>query len=71
MNSKLSLLPGGETSLRELKRVTLDADGKKVEATLYAVDGLSFTPAYFWLDDQHNFFASVDGSGLVREGSQS
>src|SRR5215469_5590144 len=70
--NKLSLLPGGEASLRELKTVPLEAVGKKVSATLYAVDGLSFTPAYVWLDDQNNFFASVYGwSGLVREGYQS
>jgi imidazolonepropionase-like amidohydrolase len=73
MNSnKLPLLPGGEASLRELKTVPVEADGKKARVTLYAVDGLSFTPSYVWLDDQHNFFASVYGwSGLVREGYQS
>jgi len=70
--NKLPLLPGGEASLRELKTVPVEADGKKASVTLYAVDGLSFTPSYVWLDDQHNFFASVYGwSGLVREGYQS
>ena len=70
--NKLSLLPGGEASLRELKSVPVEAGGKKVSATLYAIDGLSFTPAYIWLDDQHNYFASVYGwSGLVREGYES
>ena len=69
--NKISLLPGGEASLRELKTVAVEADGKKVSVTLYAVDGLSFTPAYVWLDDQQNFFASVYGwSALVREGCQ-
>ena len=70
--NKLSLIPGGDASLRELKTVPVEADGKKVSVTLYAVDGLSFTPTYVWLDNQHNFFASVYGwSGLVREGYQS
>jgi len=70
--NRLSLLPGGEASLRELKTVPVEAGGGKISVTLYAVDGLSFTPAYVWLDDQHNFFASVYGwSGLVREGYQS
>jgi imidazolonepropionase-like amidohydrolase len=69
---KLSLLPGGEASLRELKTVPLEGGGKKVSATLYAIDGLSFTPGYIWLDDQHNLFASVDGwPDLVRDGYQS
>jgi len=70
--NKLSLIPGGDASLRELKTVPVEADGKKVSVTLYAVDGLSFTPTYVWLDNQHNFLASVYGwSGLVREGYQS
>ena len=70
--NKLSLLPGGEATLRELKTVPVEAGGKKLSATLYAVDGLSFTPNYIWLDNQHDFFASVYGwSGLVREGYES
>src|SRR5579862_640987 len=70
-SNKLSLLPAGEAALRELKTVPVEAAGRKVSATLYAVDGLSFTPAYIWLDDQHNFFASVSGwAGLVREGDE-
>ena len=68
---KLSLLPGGEASLRELKTVAVENAGKKVSVTLYAVDGLSLAPAYVWLDEEQNFFASVYGfSGLVREGYQ-
>jgi len=69
--NKLSLLPGGEATLRELKTVPVESAGKKLNVTLYAIDGLSFTPAYVWLDNQQNFFASVFGwSGLVREGYQ-
>lgn len=69
--NKLALLPGGEATLRELKTLTVDAGAEKVSLTLYAVDGLSFTPAYVWLDDQHNFFATVDSWwGLVRESYQ-
>ncbi len=67
--NKLPLLPGGEASLREIKTIPVEANGKKVAATLYAVDGLSFAPAYYWLDGQHNFFAAIFGwSGLLREG---
>jgi len=68
---KLSLLPGGEASLRELKTVAVENASKKLSVTLYAVDGLSFAPAYVWLDEEQNFFASMYGfSGLVREGYQ-
>jgi imidazolonepropionase-like amidohydrolase len=66
---KLPLLPGGEATLRELKTVPVEANGQKVSATLYQIDGLDFTPTYLWLDDQHNPFASVEGwSGLIRSG---
>ena len=66
---KLPLLPGGEASLRELKTVPVEASGKKINATLYQIDGLDFSPTYLWMDDKHNAFAAVQGwSGLVRAG---
>lgn len=69
--NKLSLLPGGEATLRQVKTIPIETGGKKLNVTLYAVEGLAFTPAYLWLDDQHNFFASVSGwSGLIREGQE-
>ncbi|HEY4962168.1 MAG TPA: amidohydrolase family protein [Terriglobales bacterium] len=69
---KLPLLPGGEASLRELKTISVESGGKKATATLYQIDGLDFSPTYLWLDNQHNFFASVSGwTGLVREGFES
>ena len=66
---KLSLLPGGEATLKELKTVPVEANGKKVNATLYQIDGLDFSPTYLWLDGDHNAFAAVQGwSGLIRQG---
>jgi cytosine/adenosine deaminase-related metal-dependent hydrolase len=66
---KLPLLPGGEASLRELKSVPVEANGKKMTATLYQIDGLDFSPTYLWMDDQLNAFAAVQGwSGLIRPG---
>ena len=68
-SGKLQLLPGGEATIRKVKSLPVDAGGKKVNATLYAVDGLYFTPAYIWLDDTNNVLAAVGGwSGMVREG---
>jgi hypothetical protein len=68
-SGKLQLLPGGEATIRKVKSLPVDAGGKKVNATLYAVDGLYFTPAYIWLDDTNNVFAAVGGwSGMVRGG---
>ena len=69
---KLPLLPGGEATLRELKTVPVSAAGKKVNATLYQIDGLDFSPTYLWLDEQHNVFAAVQGAdGLIRAGFES
>jgi imidazolonepropionase-like amidohydrolase len=69
---KLPLLPGGEATLHELKTLPVEANGQKVNATLYQIDGLDFSPTYLWLDDQHNAFAAVQGwSGLIRAGFES
>ncbi len=69
---KLPLLPGGEASLKELKTIPVEANGKKISVTLYQVDGLDFSPTYLWLDDQHTAFAAVQGwSGLIRAGFES
>ncbi|HVO78541.1 MAG TPA: amidohydrolase family protein [Candidatus Bathyarchaeia archaeon] len=69
---KLPLLPGGEASLRELKTIPVEANGKKVKAALYQIDGLDFSPTYLWLDADHNAYAAVQGwSGLIRQGYES
>jgi imidazolonepropionase-like amidohydrolase len=66
---KLPLLPGGEATIRELKSVPVEANGKKLTAKLYQIDGLDFSPTYLWLDDQQNALAAVQGwSGLIRQG---
>jgi len=69
---KLPLLPAGEATIKSLQTVPVAANGKKVNATLYQIEGLSFTPVYAWLDDQHNPFAAIDGwSSLIRQGFES
>ena len=69
---KLPLLPGGEATIKSLQTVPLETGGKKLSATLYQIEGLSFTPVYLWLDDQHNAFAAVSGwSSIIRQGFES
>jgi hypothetical protein len=69
---KLTLLPAGEATIREVRTVTVEAGGRKATVTLYQIEGLDFTPTYLWLDDQRNAFATVYGwSGLIREGFES
>jgi hypothetical protein len=71
-NGKLALLPGGEASIRQLKTVPVEGNGKKLTVTLYAIDGLAFTPSYLWLDADQQLFASVGGwSAIVRQGFES
>jgi hypothetical protein len=71
-NGKLPLLPSGEASVRKLTSVSLDGDGKKQDVTLYAIDGLAFTPSYIWLDSDQQYFATVSGWGaIIRQGSES
>ncbi len=68
-NGKLALLPDGEASVRRLDTVPVEGNGKKLSVTLYAVDGLAFTPSYLWLDADQQLFASVGGwSAIVRQG---
>lgn len=70
--NKLPLLPAGEATLSELKTVPVEANGRKVNATLYQIEGLDFSPTYLWLDDQRNAFAVVQGwFGLIKAGYQS
>jgi imidazolonepropionase-like amidohydrolase len=70
--NKLPLLPGGEATLSQLKTVPVEANGNKVNATLYQITGLDFSPTYLWLDDQNNAFAAVQGwSGFIRAGFES
>ena len=42
--NKLPLLPGGEAELTKLKTVPVEANSKKVNATLYQITGLDFKP---------------------------
>jgi imidazolonepropionase-like amidohydrolase len=68
-SGKLALLPGGEAGVRKLESIPVDVEGKKLTVTLFAVDGLAFTPSYVWLDADQQFFASVGGwSALIRQG---
>jgi imidazolonepropionase-like amidohydrolase len=66
---KLALLPGGQATIKALKTVPVEANGKKVNATLYQIDGLDFSPTYVWLDEQHNGFGvTAPGFGIMRAG---
>jgi hypothetical protein len=68
-NGKVALLPSGEASVRQLASVPIEIAGKQQDVTLYAIEGLAFTPSYLWLDADHRFVATLAGwSGIVRQG---
>jgi imidazolonepropionase-like amidohydrolase len=69
---RLPVLPGGEASVRRLQDASVEAGGKKLKVTLYAVDGLAFTPSYLWLDADQQLFASIEGwEAVIRQGFES
>jgi hypothetical protein len=66
---RLPLLPAGEARVEKIDSRKVRVGGKERTANLYAVYGLGFSPAYEWLDDQHNLFAGIAGwSALFPEG---
>jgi len=69
---KIDLLPSGQASIRNVKSVPVEANGTKVKASLYEVSGLGYEPAYLWLDEGQEFFATTYGwSSTTRQGFES
>ncbi|MBV9158941.1 MAG: amidohydrolase family protein [Acidobacteriaceae bacterium] len=66
------VLPSGEATIRQLETIAVESDGRKRSATLFAIEGLGYTPGYIWLDEDRRFLASVgDWGGEVRQGFES
>ncbi|HVE83729.1 MAG TPA: hypothetical protein VND93_12800, partial [Myxococcales bacterium] len=66
---KLPLLPSGEASIEKVRELTITAGGKPVPVALYAISGLSFSPAPIWLSADGALAASVSTwNSLVPEG---
>jgi imidazolonepropionase-like amidohydrolase len=66
---RLPLLPTGEAAIEEVTSQPVQVAGHSQTVHLYSISGLGFTPAYLWLDDGHELFASVGGwAALFREG---
>ena len=60
---RIALLPEGESRVRRVAELDVQADGHKKHVTLYALTGLDFAPSYLWLESADKFFASVDEWG--------
>ncbi len=65
----VKLFPAGEARLEKLTDVTLEANGKKLHVTDFAITGLSYEPETIWLDDDRRFFGSPGKwFAVLREG---
>jgi len=59
--SPMAALPGGQLSLRTLKKATVTSPSGQVDVALHAVFGLDVSPALIWMrtDERRNFFAAL------------
>ncbi|MBV8072531.1 MAG: hypothetical protein JO270_21695, partial [Acidobacteriaceae bacterium] len=45
-NGRIPVLPSGEATIRQLQTSGVESNGRKKAATLFAIEGLGYTPAY-------------------------
>ena len=65
----MALLPAGEASIKRADDLNVGDGANKRHVTAYLIEGLGFSPATVWLEDDRSFFASVDRwYSVVREG---
>lgn len=70
--NSLSLLPTGEAKIAKVGSTVAEVGGKTRKVDLYELSGLGFSPAYFWLDEDRNYFATDGGwMKVVQEGWES
>ena len=68
---ELAVLPYGSASIRTVEERRFQVEGRSIDATLYAIDGIAVDPVHIWLDDDRNTFAEIGrfaSGSLVREG---
>ena len=65
----LKLLPEGEARIGKIASAKAKGKAGTKTVTLYAIEGLDFTPSYVWLDEEQHFFAAWSSwQSTVREG---
>jgi cytosine/adenosine deaminase-related metal-dependent hydrolase len=66
---RMALLPAGDASIKRAEELNIGEGAARRHVTAYQIEGLGFSPATVWLDDDHTLFASVDRFySVVREG---
>ncbi len=69
-NNSLSALPSGELTIAQVKQVALkDVNDARVNATIYAINGIELDPSYIALDENHHMLGYLSPRAVViREG---
>ena len=69
-NHSLSALPSGELTITQIEQVELtDINAIKVNATVYAINGIALDPSYIALDENQHLIAFLSPRAVViREG---
>ena len=69
-NHSLSALPSGELTITQVDKVMLnDINNAKINATIYAINGIELDPSYIALDDKQNMLGYLSPRAVViREG---
>lgn len=65
MSNSVELLPLGTARLTKLTSIEVRNEGLKETVSLYAINGLGFSPDFSWYDKDGHFFAK-DVSGFMR-----
>jgi imidazolonepropionase-like amidohydrolase len=69
MNGELALFPSGTARVEKLREAQVESPDGPVNLSLYAVFGVSFTPSYFWFDQEMELTVVINGwMGMVPEG---
>ena len=70
-DGKLDALPGGAVKVSELTKLTVGAGKKSKSLTALTVEGVTFDPSVVWVDENHNFFATVGWLSWMPKGWES
>jgi imidazolonepropionase-like amidohydrolase len=61
-HGEVALLPSGRARVSKVAERTVTAGGQSARIAEYQIDGLGFTPTYFWADRDNRLFAFVAGA---------
>jgi len=66
-DQSLDLLPGGKAHAEKLSSIEIGTGAERKTIVLWAISGLSNSPALMWADEQGRFFGQTAGLGWLPE----